>query len=381
MAALLGTKTSYSDTTPQKRTVSDYISLISPQDVPLIAYFGIQSSPPAGFSISNWPNTTVELLYDSLLAVSDPLSASITSTATTITMTDAGIFHEGDVGMVGTEIIWFSARSASGEIWTVVRSVAGTTNASHASAAVVTVIGNARLEGATNAVSSYNDITSGTNYTQIFHESVQVTRTAQKMSQYGIDGEYEYQMMKHQKEALRKLENTLVQGRLAAGSATVARMMGGLEYWINSSGGNTVSAGGAVVQADFEDALEAIYADGGMGTDNLVALVNPANMQVIKNFYDSSLFLRVARDEKTVGMTVTQVLTPFGTVDLLMSRWATTAVIPIINPEHFAILAYDDFFTEDLAQTGDSRVGELIGEFTCLVREPLKAHGAIVAIS
>lgn len=378
MAPLDPQKTTYSDTTPQRRAITDLVSIISPRDTPLIARFGLSASPPAGWKIVNWPSTAVECLEDELHPTSDALDGSITSTATTITVDDQSVFHEGDVLLIGTEYVWVSARSASGQVLTVVRSFGGTTNATHADNATVTIVGNARLEGADTNDSSFMDIGSQKNWTQIFHEGVKVSRTAQKISQYGIAGEFEYQQMKKTQDLLKKMEIALVRGKLASGSGTTARAMGGLDYWINSAGGNTVSAGGAVTQADFEDALELAYADGGMPR---VAVVSPANMQVIKNFYDASSFLRVDRTETTVGMTIQTIVTPFGEVELLMSRYVPDTIIPIIDPDHYALLAYDMPFFEELAQSGDYLRGQVVAEVSCLVRHPLKAHAEIIAIS
>lgn len=380
MATIQSPINTYSDTTPQKRGVSDLITLISPKKTPLLAYFGIQTDF-GDMNVVGWPNTKFELLSDELQPQTDTLNGSITSTATTVTFTDADAFTEGDVIVVDSEYIYLSSRSAGGEIWTVARSFGGTTNASHDTAAVVTRISNARVEGADTYDGPVQDITSITQYTQIIHRGVKVSRTQAKIAQYGIDDYYEYQVMKHKQEALIDLEKALIRAKLSSGSGTVARMMGGFDYWVNSAGGNTVSAGGAVVQADFEDALEAIYNDGGDPSDAFVAYLSSANMQVIKNIYDNSQYLRVDRGENTVGMVVDRVETPFGSVDLLMSQFAQSSIIPIINPDHFRVVAFDDFQEETLAKSGDYKRGQIVGEFTVAVREPLKAHGEIVAIS
>lgn len=377
MATIQSPINSYSDTTPQKRGVSDYVSIISPKDTPLIAYFGIQTDP-GDFNVVGWPNTAVELLHDQLKAQSDTLNGSITSTVTTVTFTDADAFSEGDVVVIDSEYLALTARSASGEIWTVVRSVGGTTNASHADAAVVTLVTNARIEGADTYDSPVQDITSTTNYTQILHAGLKVTRTQAKMAQYGIDDYYEFQRMKKMSEKLIDLEKALIRGKRASGSGTVARMMGGLDYWLSSAGGNSVSVGGAITQAKFDAAMEAAYQDGGKPR---LAVVSPDNMLVIRNLYDSSTIHRVATDETTIGMNITRINGPFGECDLLMSRWMPNSWVPLIDPDHFRILAFDDFRHEVLAKSGDYKRGEIVGEFTCLVRHPLEAHAELAAIS
>jgi hypothetical protein len=141
---------------------------------------------------------------------------------------------------------------------------------------------------------------------------------------------------------------------------------------------NTVSAGGAVVQADFEDALEAAFNDGGSGP--WLAYMNSANLQVVKNFYDSSSFLRVDPTQTVVGMNVERILTPFGHVDLVLDRDAPSDKIYIVDPRHAGYLTYFPFSWHELGLDGDYHKAEVVGEFTLAVRQD-KAHAAITAIS
>jgi hypothetical protein len=150
--------------------------------------------------------------------------------------------------------------------------------------------------------------------------------------------------------------------------------MGGFGTFITD---NTVSAGGAITQADFEDALEAAYSDGGKPS---LAFVSSANMQVIKNFYDSSLFLTVNPDQREVGMVIDTVRTPFGDVSLVMDRWAPSGSVYIVDPAHVGLSTYRPFQVEPLAKTGDYEREQVIGEFTLCVRQD-KAHAVISAIS
>lgn len=361
-----------------KRAISDLISIVDPADTPVIARFGIQTAPPAGWNIVNWPSTDVEVIQDELHPLADDLDGTIDGTVTTITVTDASAFHEGDTVVVGTEWMNITAIVNSTQVLTVTRGYASSTTATHADADAVTVYGNARSEGATNTNSPVTALATVKNFTQIFHEGLTVSRTQEKNSQYGKSGEMAFQMMKKTKEGMRKLERAILNNAYIL--STQPRLLGGLPYWINSSGANTVSAGGAVTQADFEDTLEAIYNDS--AAMNFVAVVNPANMQVIKNWYDSTSYLRIPRTETTAGMVINTVVTPFGTVELLMDRHQPAATIPILNPEHFAILAFDNWFVENLAKTADTATPQqLVGEFTCLVRHPLEAHGMVIAIS
>lgn len=375
MATVDSPKATWSDTTTHRRAITDLISIIDPSDTPIIAYFGWSKASKAGWNMVNWPSIQAEWLEDSLHPRADSLDGSITSVATTITMHDKGFAHEGDVLLVDSEKMWVSAHSTSGEVLTVVRSIGGTTNASHADDATVTVIGNARLEGDDADMSNFTDVTAGTNYTQIIEEAIKVTETQQAITQYGIEDEYERQMMKKAKEALIKLELSIIHGaRVGPGTSTVARQMGGLNYFLNSAGGNTVDFGAAITQANFDAAMQAAYEDGGKPR---VAFCSPTNMLAIRNIYDSSTYLRIERDENTIGMTIDKIHTPFGDADLVMSRLMPDTIVPIVDPDHFMLLALREFGEKKLGEAGDYTRGEIVGEFTACIRHPLEAHACL----
>lgn len=365
-----------SDTGLQIRGITDYLSLISPDDHPLFSRFGL--SNPSAWRVNAWPAVKLEWAEDDFQPRADDLDGSITSTATTITLTDASMVQVGDVLEIGSEWVWVSAVNKTTEVATVTRAVAGTTAATHADAVAVTRITNAQLEGIENHASSFVTRSVPYNYNQEIHRGIKVSDRQIAVRQYGIENEYTYQLNKKMREAMIDLERALLYGKREQDTTSVAGKLGGLDYFINSSGGNTVSAGGAVTQDDFDEAMRLAYEDGGMPS---VAIVSPKNMKVIKNIYDGGTPLQVPRTETTLGMTIERVLTPYGTVELLMNRWIDDSEIFLIDPSHFAIFPFQDFRSEELARTGTYMEGMLNGIFTCGVRHALKAHAAIISIS
>ena len=377
MASLDQQKTTYSDTTPQKRIVSDVISMISPRDTPFIAWGGLNNE--SKFKLVNWPGTAYEVLEDVLDPIDGlSLNGSILSTVVTITVDDASDFKIGQVLLIDAEFVVVSALALGTNVLTVYSRTYGGTQATHADNAVISIVGMARLEGMESDTGPVQDITNVTFNTQIFQGEVKVARTANQINQYGIAQEFDYQAAKQVPHLMRLMERSFIRGIAATGSATTPRSFAGFHTLINVAGGNTISAGGAVVQADFEDALEAAYNDGGMPT---MALVSPANMQVIKNFYDSASFLRVEREDTVVGMTIQRVSTPFGDVDLVIDRHMPDTFIDILDERHVGAITFYPFTQEPLAKTGDYERGEVVGEFGLVVRHAKEAHAAIVAIS
>ncbi len=370
MAVVDQPKTTYGDTTPQRRAITDVIDIISPSVVPVVKYFGLEGD--AGkFRLVNWPSTKVEWLEDELATLTDDLNGSITSNATTITVTDASKFKKGDIVEIDSEMVWVSG--ISGEVLTATRDYGGT-QATHADEATVTIINAARLEGAdADYGRAFSDIAAPYNYTQIFSDDVKVTRTANKISQYGISEEFDYQAAKRVPELCRLIEKAFFRGQRKAGSATTPRASGGLETFITDNTANLSSA--ALTQKNLEDQIQAAWEDGGQPD---LIMCNAWVKRKISGFYSASV--RTTRDEKRGGVTIDEIDTEFGTLGILMSRWCPSSKLYIVESQYVGFVPFDAFFQEELAQTGDSVKGQVVGEYSLVVKND-KAHGYIYGIS
>jgi hypothetical protein len=375
MPSLLSPLTTYSDVTPQKRIITDVISLIDPSDAPMINNLGGLDGASGKFEFVNKPGKVVEWLEDTLIGLTGNLSVSTTATVVSLTLSDAANFQEGDVILIDSEYMWISAQNAAASTCTVTRGFNGSTTVSHAASAGVTKVGQARLEGAESDDIAFSDRTTGSNFSEILQQEVKVSRTQQQITQYGISDEMAYQGNKVVPSLMRLLERIFYHSTLAAsGSATVPRVMAGYQGFVTT---NKVS-GATLAQSQFETAIGSAYAMGGYGPWD--AYLAPANLQKVKNFYDSSAFLKVSRDENTVGMQIERVLTPYGEVNLVLDRWAKTTEIPLIDPKHCGWLTIYPFTQEPLAKTGDYDRSEVVGEFTLCLRQNA-AHAVLTNVS
>ena len=373
MANLASPFTTYSDTTPQKRAITDVISLIDPSDAPMIEALGGLDGAASKFRFNNWPSTKVEWLEDTLTPLTGTLAnaATVASTDTTVTVSDPNSVQEGHILLIGSEQVWVSAKSAS--TLTITRAYAGTA-ATCDSVASFEIVGMARLEGDDSDDLGFTDRSVGSNYTEIFHQEIRVARTQRQIEQYGISDEFDYQARKAIPSLMRLLEKTLIYGQRKAGSATTPRAMGGLLTFITD---NLVS-GATLAQSQFEAAVQAAFEDGGSGP--WLAQCHPDNFLAIKDFYDSSAYLRIDRTESTVGMQIKDIITPFGQVKLVLDRWASSSYIPLVDPNHAGFRTYYPFTMEMLAKTGDADKGQVVGEFTLCVRQD-KAHACLTAVT
>ena len=364
----------YSDTTPQVRVVTDYISLLDPSDAPFIELIGGLDGASGKFQFRN-QGKVVEWLEDTLTPLSGTLAQQSMTTATTvvtITVDDGDVFQPGHILLVGTEKMWVSA--VSGDVITVTRGFAGSTSATQASNAAYTIIGMARLEGDDSDPIGYTDITSNSNYTQIFHKEIKVTGSEMAIDNYGFTDPYQYQAAKAIPEMMRLIERTLQYGYRDAGSTTTPRTMGGYQTFITSN----LADGSSITPTKIEDALELAYNAGGGG--EFAAVVNPATYQTIKAKYDTSAYVRYAPEQTRVGMLVDKIVTPFGNVSFTVDRWQLSTLIPMLRLDNIGMLTLRPWQVEDLAKTGDALKTELVGEFTLCVRQD-KSHALLTAVS
>ena len=364
----------YSDTTPQIRVITDYISLLDPSDAPFIELIGGLDGAASKFQFKN-QGKVVEWLEDTLTPLSGTCADKSLTTATTvvtITVDDGDVFQPGHIILVGTEKMWVSA--VSGDVITVTRGFANSTAATQASNAAYTIIGMARLEGDDSDSIGYTDITSNSNYTQIFHKEIKVTGSEMVIDNYGFSDPYQYQAAKSIPEMMRLIERTLQYGVRDAGSTTTPRMMGGYQTFITDN----LADGSSLTVGKIEDALELAYNDGGGG--EFGAVVNPATYQKIKGLYDSSAYVRYAPEQNRFGTLVDKIVTPFGNVSFTIDRWQISTLIPMLRLENIGMLTLRPWQVEDLAKTGDARKSELIGEFTLCVRQD-KSHALLTAVS
>lgn len=377
------TQSTYDDNSGviQKRVITDYITLIDPADAPFVEAMGGLDGGAKKFRFVNFPHTKVEWIEDTREPLAVGLNTAMNNSVTTAVLlaASANMVQVGQILLFadGAEQMWVSAVASDGVTLTVSRAYGGTTATAQVvnNNTAIEILGIARLEGAESHGLGYTVRSTNYNHTQIMQREVKVSRSQNQISQYGIREEFDYQSNKAIPHLMRLIEKGVYKGTRSAGSSAAPRSFGGLGTFVTNNAINSGSA--AVTQAKFENALKAAYLDGGKPSK---AFVSPSNMQVIKNFYDSASFLRVDTKEKTVGMTIEKIITPYGTVDLIMDRWAPDATIYILDPEHVGFVTYYPFTSEPLAKTGDYQRGEVVGEFTLCVRMD-KAHAVITTIA
>lgn len=253
-------------------------------------------------------------------------------------------------------------------------------------------LSNALVEGAAASDATLSPTTRVGNRTQISGKTVKVSGTLDTVSKAGRKSEKAYQLAKAAAEVKRDMEGILLSNQIAAaGDATTARVLGGLQAWLstNTSNGSGGSAGanGTTARATGTDraftatilntVIQAAYTAGGKPT---LLMVTPAQKVV------ASTFAGIATRYKDVPGTVQASI--IAAADVYVSDFGTISIIPnrfipnadnddtafLVDPEMASVAYLRPFQTNEMAKTGDADVTQLLVEYTLEVKNEA-AHG------
>jgi len=358
-----GLITSYDNTVPQKRMVTDRIIMADPYDITTMLALGLDNL--SKFQFVNPPARTYEWLedaYPSVSAAGAGTNLTVTTNTTTITVSSADfkLFHVGDIIDIGgdaTPDLAYVASLAT-PVLTVVRGFGGGTPVSHPETSTLYIRYNARIEGATNTDSPWTEVSSTTNCSTIFHKSVQVTRDDVLFPNYGIANLLDYRIDKNMDILMEQLNRLPYFGKRAAGSTSTARSAGGFHQYISTNATSLSSA--ALTRKAIDDEFQQIFAAGGK-TD--LILCDAWGQRKINDFYEG--FVTTERAEGIGGILIKQLMHPITgqLVQVVVDRHCRAGYMYLIDRRYAGYITIDPFFYEDLAKTGDFETGETVGEY------------------
>ena len=358
-------KLSYDDTLPQVRIIDDAIRLIDPIDTPLMAALGGLNGAASKFNIKG-KGKEIELLVDAYHPTGGTLAvADMAHDSTTAAVTDGSIYQSGHVIKIEDE--YMIVKSVSANVITVTeRAYGGTSGVTHTSTnGTISIVGMAREEGDDASYVGLQAITSIYNYTQILEKALNVSGTDEAIDYYGMNSPFAYQAKKALPELFRWMELGLFHGIRDAGAAAAGeayRSFGGLKTFITS---NTTDAGGQISKQDVDTLVYDCFVDGG-SPDLLV--INPHAAGDLKALLDNQSYLRVPLDGNKLGRPpIEYVVTQWGTLRILMDRWCPLAEAYALSSRDCGLWQLRPYAWKPLAVTGDSKKGEVVGEFSFMV--------------
>lgn len=359
-----------------REDVSDTISDISPKETPLLD----RLTPPqnaAGNVLHEWLEDS---LAPSTIVSSTAISTDLTGMAVHVGgAAVAGYLQVGAVIKNKTTGEHLQITGISGNTVTIVRGFGSTTPAVGAAGHEYFVIAAAALEGADVSRDTSRPRARRSNYLQIFKADIIVSGTMQSTSKLGgIADEYAYQKQQRLKEVIRDLEKAVILGKSSGntlGSESAYRTFRGI--W-DSLTTNATSTG--TMTPDVLDTIIQGAWDYG-ATDLDLIVVDARWKRAIDNFQSSRInVVQGSGYDENYKARVTQYDSTFGVMDVMLNRWMPQNSMMVISSGRIKVVPLQNrtFTHQEVARTGDSMKGMIVGEYTVEVKNQegmAKAYG------
>ena len=252
---------------------------------------------------------------------------------------------------------------------------------------------NAAVEGADASDATLSATTRVGNYTQISQKTIKISGTLESVDKAGRKSEKAYQLAKASKEIKRDMEKALLNNTVqSAGSASAARVLGGIQTWINSNydGGTSGTAGslGTTAKVDGTDrafsetilktVVKEVFNSGG---EPKVLMTTPTQKQNVSAFAGiaAQRYMAPADQPTTIIGAADVYMSDFGQMSVVPNRFMTSEadsgeVALILDPEMASVAYLRPFQTNELAKAGDAEKTQLLAEYTLVVNNEA-AHG------
>ena len=366
--------------------VSDIIGLVSPHETPLLDHLG-DAQAPALSTVHEW-------LEDTLLPNTDAINDTVfgdAATDTVFTVDNGDRFQIGDqIKLQGKDEVMLVTAISTNDL-TVVRQYGSSPSSSLADNDIISILGNAALEGDDAPTTRFTNRVRKSNYTQIFTASVEVSGSQLAAQALGLDDEMDYQKQERLRELLRDLENCVVNGYAAAsnpeGNSSTRRTMRGIIASMTTNifqpnVGDIPAGDGAgsdeLNEAVLNAALREIW-DQSSGTIDTI-LCGGLQKRRINGFISSTQ--RFIDHETKFSSLVDIYESDFGVCRVIMSRWVPQDTVLLLDSSRIDVLPLSGrhFHFKPLASSGDAETGQVIGEYTMEFRNE-NAHATIDGLS
>lgn len=342
--------------------VSDMVGIISPAETPLLDLLGT-----SGFDTTNILHEWLEdALNPTTISNSEAVASTAADTALGIAGGYASQLRVGQIVLMPGLVEYARISVIAGNTITVQRGFGGTLANSFGANLTLRVISDAALEG--------DDITGDTstprprrsNYVQIYKKDVVVSGTRQAVANLaGVTDEFGYQKANRLKEMLRDLNKSVILSILSGntiGTAAAPRTMRGLRASITTN----VQSIGTITDSYLGNLIKAAWDNGGVDVDAIV--IDSAWKRLVDNLNGSRI--RTVNNENRFRNLIQEYEGTYGTQRVVLDRWMlpNTAFAISTNRIKVVPLRGRTFQYMDVARTGDSMKGFIVGEYTLEVK-------------
>tara|TARA_R110002124_G_scaffold26559_1_gene95525 strand:- start:202 stop:1143 length:942 start_codon:yes stop_codon:yes gene_type:complete len=250
---------------------------------------------------------------------------------------------------------------------------------------------NAVIEGDEATLDAITATTRLSNSCQIMDKTIVITGTQEAVDKAGRASEIAYQIAKKAKELKRDLEASLTSNNAeVTGSATAARVAGGLRSWVatndvmgtsgtSGGAGNTAATNGtqrAFTESLLKTVIKSVWNAGGNPT---MIMVGPFNKQKLSGFTGNSTRFDAGADA-TLYTSVDVYASDFGQLQVVPNRFSRDREAWVLDMDFWGVAFLRDFSMHDLAKTGDTEKKQLLLEATLESRNEA-ASGCVADIT
>lgn len=355
--------------------VSDLVGLISPFDTPLLDAVG----SPRYAAKSTRHEWFEDQLNPNFSAINNGPGYDDDDTA--IVVDAGGVFRIGDLVKPSGSDEVMQVTGINTNTLTVSRGYGGSAPASVVDDQQLDVIGHAALEGEDAAAAAHRARVRKDNYSQIFTETVTISGSMDAVGLHAVEREFDYQVIQRLRELMRSLEQTVICGFKASanpqGSAAVRRTMGGLLQFITGVVEDKSAA--ALTEDSLNASLRSVWAKG--GRPNAI-VCNGFQKRRISSFIQSSR--RYEPESNALRNVVDVYESDFGVQRVVLSRWVPADKILLLDLDKVQVMPLQgrSFFVKPLAESGDFRKAQIIGEYTLEIQNGGDGgHGVITNLA
>ncbi|MFZ7945667.1 SU10 major capsid protein [Neobacillus sp. 19] len=351
----------------KKQSVVDEILLLNGHQTPLLSLLGF------GEAVTQ---TTHQWFEDEMFADESTVAGAKLVSDTAIVVADAEPFRVGHVVKIGEELLLVTAVNAGTKTLTVTRGYAGTTAAAISDGAKIEVQFVEGQEGSDARGARFKARVAKSNKTQIFDDSIEISGTAQAVTQYGINDLYEYEKQKKQLELALQLEKALINGIQYENGQI--RQMKGIRQFIAT---NVDNVSGALTMDAVNNLAQKIYEAGGFATGGDYKVIVGAKQKRKLSALDTNK-VQIARGENSRGEVVDKLINDFGEFEIALNNNLAADELLFVDANRMAIrpLVGREFFHKFMGEKGDYTTGMLVGEYTLEFKQE-KAHGRLKGLN
>lgn len=391
MTAKSFVKVTYDSTLDEKRDISDVIDFVDPVEVPFLAMVNGGGDMDPNMRLAAIESRKGEWEEKKLRPATTLLTAAIDASETTlgVTATDGLHLTKGTILLIGSEqFLVATAGTSAGVVVVATRPQGGTTAATHALGATVTIIGRAHEEGKDANTDSYTNPTQPYNWAQEFVETIGASDIEKGIKRFGSLVEYlgggkkdvtnviKMLVMESQIKNLINVELQLIYGKRVEMASGIPARFGGVLEFMDSA--NKVDLNGASLTIkDMADLMETIFGKTGGKSMPDVAMTNYRGARILTALYGNTVSPTTVKEGKYGGLAVTTITTEGGDLDIIKNvRYPNR--IDLLRSDCIEVVPVEDnqFTSVPLGRKGTYEEWMQSGSYTAIVRKSV-CHGSL----